>query len=253
MKNRAIITLLLLFVFSTPSFCTINILWDTTHGCVPGYTPSSISGNYQELVILLESNDMNLDRLSTGLSASTLAGYNAAVIAAPCVYNSSYTPEEITALQNFVSAGGGLLILGDYIYSNYNDLAQSFGFSFGPGTLPDYEIVTSAFNTHPIVENVTDIYMLYAAEMTLAENSDALVYDAHGNPVVAENLIGNGRVIAMSDSSLWLNLNPDAEIDQADNRQFALNVFEYLGTVPEPATCMLMGFGAFFLSRRQRR
>jgi uncharacterized repeat protein (TIGR01451 family) len=119
------------------------IAFDETHSpscCAPGYyTTSDI---YADWVNLLEAWGFTVTTLTQGpITYEVLQPYCAVVIAEPTV---DYSDAENAAIQQYVDAGGGLLVLGEWgpfatgaIFPVVNELATPFGMSFNDDTVRD--------------------------------------------------------------------------------------------------------------------
>ena len=108
-----------------------NVLWDLSHGVYSSYEPA---GRYSNLVSLLSTSGFSIDANASGVLALDLNDYDIIVICLGSAWDSAYSTEEVTAITNFVSNGGGLLILGDGAGSpnaNINPLAQAYGTTLG--------------------------------------------------------------------------------------------------------------------------
>lgn len=180
-----------------------------------------------------------------------------AVVLSP---ESSYDERERAAVRRFVRQGGTLLVAEDF-GPNGNRLLRGVGararfdgnllrddrnYQNGP-SLP----TTSAVGDHPYATNVDVLGLNYATVITdnetnrvdapnvtdatvLAESSPYAYLDGNGNerlddhetlassPVVTVEPVGTGRVIAVSDPSIFIN----TMVDRQDNRAFARNLYE---------------------------
>lgn len=261
MKNQIFFVLVVLILASaSPSYAAVDILWDTSHGCFSNdYKPSLYGGYYQQLMLLLEGNGMNLDTTSAGFSESTLSGYEIAVIAAPCAASSTYTLTEIATLQSFVFSGGGLLILADAsgVTSRYAPVVEGFGASLGD--LLFNPVSVSDFTPNSIFDNVGGLSMYYAAAIDTGSAFTSLARTAAGDTIAAGRIYGQGRVIILGDSTLWTYNAYDNPpyLTIPDNSQFALNVFTCLADsswtpVPEPVTCLILAMGVALTLRKRR-
>ncbi len=245
----------LIGIFLSASAFSATILWDTSHGVAGSgaYRPSRYSGYYQDFTNDLYDAGFTLTTTPTGFVSADLSATDILVVASPCAMNSQYSVAEITKIADFVSAGGGLLILGDQFYSTVEPVAGRFGFSFASSYISPNDVYTSSLvATHPAFENIDQIY-LYAAEEVSGPGIIAR-QELTDKGLVAASLFGNGRVVAIGDSTLWTNLT-DHSYDHADNAQFALNVFTHLADttyIPEPATLVLLLTGAVALRGRRR-
>ena len=242
-----------------------TVLWDTSHGVADlsnggGYQPS---GHYSDLKDLLElpANGFTVNT-EAGFTDDNLATADVAVVCITSAYTSSYTTTQANALADFVDDGGGLLIIGAHPFlpggnTNIQIVADKFGITLAASgdtyTYLEGNPTLEALE-HPVFAGFTetdDIYIPLSGEMTIDENSFALAQD----PTTEEILIaganyGTGRVIALGDFNMFAISTVVNGLDQDENRDFAVNTFEWLA-VPEPATILLMATG-FALLRRRR-
>ena len=114
-----------------------NILWDTSHGVYLDFSPS---GWYSELAAAVTAQGFTVDENNSGVLNLNLSNYEIIVVNVTSAWNSAYSSAEVTAIQNFVNGGGGLLIMGDNAdpivpNSNVNPVAQIFGTTVGLSTI----------------------------------------------------------------------------------------------------------------------
>lgn len=168
--------------------------------------------------------DLNEDEFT----ADELKNYDIVIITNP---GEDFTDEEISALQEYVKNGGGLLVTGNWYryvyYHTLNDLVSAFGITFNDDELMDDDVNTGApyfplvgeFNEHPATRFLTSESQLYYNGDTLEIAGDAVwlirgyessyAVDEDGNtvkekgskPVVAAAAeFGNGRVVVYGSS-----------------------------------------------------
>jgi len=262
MKNRfneiSISIVLACTVFALPSSseATYSVLWDTSHGVVGDYHPDT-GGQYEDMANSL-GIEFTVTTTASGFTSATLLGVDVAVISAPTSKDSAYTSTEVTDLANFVSAGGGLLIMSDssatpntYI----QPVATEFDITLGVLNLDPLGVTLSNFADHPVfdeVEIISSIYFYSGSELGVSGDAYGIAWqDTTDKIAIAANeSYGSGRVIVLGDSTLWIN-NGSHELLEADNLEFALNTFTHLA-VPEPATIILAGAGAVAVAGRRR-
>ncbi len=151
-------------------------------------------------------------------------------------------PAEIEAVDAFVRAGGGLLVLGeteqDKYGNNVNELLGRFGIEVANCTVQDYEhhreapswvlaqLDPARDGEHAdVLARVREVCFYRAGALRLADGAlpiartypTASVPDA---PLAAIGHAGKGRVAALADSDLF----GDDCIDDLDNRQLWLNL-----------------------------
>lgn len=148
--------------------------------------------------------------------------------------------DEISAIKEFVTEGGGLVVLGETEQSKYGnnfaELTEEFGITFKNETIQDPEHnlkgvptwIKGIFNTnheHDLGFQVEEVAFYRAgvlevqgtAHVIATSSRTALPADA---PIVAANKFGNGRVIVLADSDVF----GDDSIEELANKNFWLNI-----------------------------
>jgi hypothetical protein len=246
MKKLIAISVVYICVVMTSAVQAKSVLWDTSHGVSFNYEPS---GSFQPLVQNLALNGFSVNTTSRGFLVDDPAGYNVIVVCSISAWDTVYSSAEVARIRNFVNSGGGLLITGentDCPNSNIQPVASAFGVSLGLSYIkPDDTYITN-LAPHPIFDGINEIYMRAAGEISAVSPSMELAwYGSQG--LVAAGTYGNGRIVAYGDSNIFTA----DYYNQADNRQFSINTFEYLAA-PEPGTIALLAFGGLSLLRRKR-
>lgn len=181
-----------------------------------------------------------------------------------------YTQTEVDRIERFVRAGGTLVVAEDY-RPHANDLLSGIGASARVDGRPLYDTRnydrTAAFpevtptDSSPATEGVETVVFNHG---TVVEPGDAtpllttssyayLDDDGDGEldddeslasrPVATTEPVGSGRVVVVSDPSVFVN----AMLERGDNRQFARNLlgptvlldYSHAGGVPPLATVVL--------------
>ena len=188
------------------------LLFDQTHFCEPIAYFTALRG-------VLTSLGYVVDTLTTSpLTASALAGYDVLVLPDP---KSSYTPAERLAIQSFVSAGHGLLLVGDSGYSTYTDITSFAGISWTSG---GYSGVTYDIVSHDVTEGVTSVYLPSPGREVIAgSHATSLIRDRLGDHVLVVSETP-GRVAAFSDDYAFENW----DLNTSDNQLLATNLIEWL-------------------------
>jgi thermitase len=178
---------------------------------------------YSEWVANLNIRGYAVDTYSAGfITPDVLAGYDIFVIPAAI---SNYLADEISAIQNFVIDGGGLLVIGDYQPTFYTNLTSFAGitwaFYYGwSGTT--YNIIP-----HDVTEGVGAVYFDFPlSELFVNSPAEGLILDGStdSHVMLAVSEVGAGRVISISDQETVDNLN----IGNADNLRLANNMIDWL-------------------------
>jgi PKD repeat protein len=248
---------------------TVKVAFDETHNEIFSIDPNA-KYSYSKFASLLEDRGYEVKTLnSSQITSEKLNNYSIFVIPAP---TKPFDANEITAIREFVSTGGNLLLInewgGDFRQgSNLNDLSKSFGISFNNDTVndptnnfhntPSYVLIHE-FRGHYITKDINEF--LYPAGCSLvATNSIAWADDDSYTtlpniPLVkskAEKELGNiavlaatnferGRVVCIGDGDFCDDLDVDgngrANIEGYDNKKLALNIMEWLsrGAINEP-------------------
>jgi len=194
-----------------------HILFDQTHG-----TDSIIY--YSIWVTDLTERGYVVDaHTSAPITPTVLAGYMALVI--PQAHD-LYGLDELSAIQNFVIEGGGLLVIGDDAPSVYTDLTGFSGISWVSGGVSG---ITTDITPHEVTCGVTSVYLdAPIAEMIVSGCAEDLVRDPAGGIMLAVSE-QPGRVIGFADEgSLW-----DYGITWEDNLRLADNMIDWLVVRPE--------------------
>ena len=162
--------------------------------------------------------------------------------------------EEILAIQEFVSNGGGLLVLGENEQAkygnNFNELISRYGIKLSNETVQDpaknFKDVASwpkpefptlllsdfRFMVHEVVLYRTGTLELasgFSGEVFLRTSESALPAQA---PVAAAIRDGNGQVVVIADSDIF----GDDSINDLDNAKLLLNVLGFLALGSQQAS-----------------
>jgi hypothetical protein len=171
------------------------------------------------------------------LDATTLQGADVVVLAHPSepkweatvgTGSPVLTDAELGALEAFVAAGGGLVVLGeseqDKYGNNLNMLLARFGIAIEHDTVQDYERNLNATPSWiraelgrgergaagDLLAGVSDACFYRAGTLTVADAADAQVLartarsaSTPGTPLAVAVRHGSGRVVALADSDLF--------------------------------------------------
>jgi hypothetical protein len=197
------------------------------------------------------TNDIGAD-----FSASDIVGSQLVILSAV----SSYTSEQLSALDSYVDSGGRLVLASDGQYfeayqAAENAVLTSLGSSivnvdgaYDPET-SSYPVTTDIASS-PFTAGVGSIEYAYTSAET---GGDILVTGLSGQGIVSEQAIGSGYVFAISD----INLQEGLSDPSVGNGQLFLNFANAsaISAAPEPSSWFLMlaGIGVLGLMLRHAR
>jgi hypothetical protein len=190
------------------------ILVDSGHGNADTFN------NYYEYLYSLKYPCTFID---SEITSAKLAQYNVFITARA---TSSYSASELTAIENFVSSGGGLLVIGDDEPTVYNDLTDYAGITWNTPRGVGQNLTN--INPHNTTENVFELRfespnlvleVLSPAEEVVLDNGIM-----NERPLVAAAEYDKGRLVAITDDNSF----DDGSLDFVDNRQFGENVIFWL-------------------------
>lgn len=180
------------------------------------------------------------------------ANQTTAVILSP---TERYEQPSVDRLQRFLAEGGTLIVASDF-GSQTNPLLEALGVDTRiDGRLlrdehryyrgPELPVATQV-TASPVTANVSRLTLNHASALTTGPNSTVLVntsgfayFDGNQNdqldatevlrerPVVVAESVGDGRVIVLSDASVFIN----SMLTAPDNRRFARNLVTGADTV----------------------
>jgi hypothetical protein len=199
-----------------------SVLWDLTHGVYLGYEPG---GSYSSLTALLNSAGYTVDTTAAGVNNVDLFNYDLLVVSLGSNWYSAYTVPEVAAIDAFVHAGGGLLIMCDNPATpngNVNPVALEFGTTCGGAALNLLPLTD--FAAHPVFAGVSQVEFATGGELAASSPSGLVAFDSDGKAGVALAEAAAGRVAVVGDFNLWDN----SYLAEASNQRFAENVFHWL-------------------------
>jgi hypothetical protein len=239
-----------------PKAKNLRILFDYAHGEILNLEDSE----YKPLKNLLKSMEcVILGNEENRISAEMLHNIDVLVIGSPV--ESYFVSQEISAIIDFVSAGGNLLVMsevGILQKNNLNDLMKHFGLYFENTTLRSDKntetnsiIMIANIVEHAITKNVKKIMVggcstirtvkakgsmdvILSGEDTWVEvydeihnkwlkNTDVLV------PIVSISIYGQGRIAAFGDVDIF-GTNPMFGLNALDNKQLVQNLIMWFHT-----------------------
>lgn len=194
-------------------------LWDTM---------TSYPDYMSDMRNLLEMSGYTFDKLygkaSGNLTTARLSGYDMLIILSP---DFNYTAPEITVVQNWVNAGGGLVVLGESPRFTFAEPTQQINFLMSELNMQiadtDSDSSTGLFALIPLSEGC--VSAPYSANGFVNYSGDAfqITYE-DSNTIIAGTHYGAGRAILAADMNFACNL----EIASVVNTNFVSNVANWL-------------------------
>ncbi|TXT57574.1 MAG: hypothetical protein BAJATHORv1_10276 [Candidatus Thorarchaeota archaeon] len=231
---------------SAQTFTGAKILFDEAHTKNGSalWTP----GNASLFSALLTENGHESDtNFENDLDSTLLSNYDILVLFFPQI---SLKSSEVTAIEDFVENGGGLLLVGidnqttSWLYTpeHLNSISESFGITFN---LDEWSGTANDFDDHQVMQGVSSIHsnseQHSACSLSLSGSATSVaLYD--GNSIVAVSSSGSGRVVAVGTLAPFLMYNEKVNLLESryDHHQFSLNVIDWLSgnahrtaTIPE--------------------
>ena len=207
-----------------------DVLWDLTHGVVFGYEPASF---YSDVVGMLAANGYVTTTTDAGIHNIDLSSYEIIVIALGSAWYSVYTAAEVQAVQDFVAAGGGVLVMSentDCPNENINPITQAFGVTCGVSFPNPLDLFFTDFAAHQIFDGVTTVYFRAAGELSASAPGIPLAWTDAGEEMIAS--VEPCRMLVTGDANFCDN--DCMATGGAQNEQFILNIFECLATGTSP-------------------
>jgi hypothetical protein len=229
-----------------------SIVFDAGHG--EEVTPEE--NDVSQLRTLLQTNGFKLTTLHNAITPASLKPHRVCVLGNPL--GSTFSQKEIAAVETYVKAGGGLLVIsGATIFGKGGDkarktnlaaIAQHFGLGFSekaiqrsPGRADadtagtaDAFVATLAAQ-HPLSQGVLHLQFASGTAVTPGTTSHTLfrIGDASAAPaVVVADTYGKGRVLALGGSTPFFN----AYIGNLDHEVFLVRSFRWLADLPPTAS-----------------
>ncbi len=211
-----------------------RIVYDLTH--YPNFVVDSWdppvyneSGGYAILRDALVSRGYTFDKLypstSGNLTDANLAPYDVLIELLPMAV---FSASEKNVVANWVNSGKGLLASGDNVgYAQRADsrLNDLLSFTHMKMNLTLDGLNSVAYHTvHPTVEGCTGLSFAAPGLINYSSPAQPIWGNSARNIVAAGETCGKGRVILLSD----INFLEDSFIGSADNKQYGINLFNWL-------------------------
>ncbi len=238
------------YVFKSPHYLSSSfagekvILFDDTKDETAGNADWVIDGAYSDWADALKKQGFTVRELSGWkISASDLQGVSVFVIPEP---QDPFTAGEAKAIKDFVNKGGGLIIISDHSgadrnHSGYDAVSvfdgtlntKDFGIYFDRDKISQHPITDLNKKDFPqIFKGVNAIGIWGGATMTLSGNAKVLANSYEG-PVVAASVYGDGKIVAIGDSSVFDDGSGDPgdklydNWDDYNDAEFGVNIVNW--------------------------
>jgi thermitase len=194
------------------------IAFDQTHGTDYVGSYSTWVRSLVEKGYVVETNNIS------PITPDTLARCDVFIIPQA---SAPYTTDELTAIQDFVFGGGGLLVIGDDYPYIYSDLTRFAGITWTGGGASG---ITIDITSHPVTAGVSSVYLSAPiAVMYVTDGAQDLVRDPVGGIMLAVSDLSSGKVLGFADEDSLR----DYSIGQEDNLRLADNMLDWLSiTIP---------------------
>jgi hypothetical protein len=204
----------------------------------------------------------------TSFNVGDLVGLDGLIIKQPFSSAAGFTSSEIMAIQSFVSAGGGLLVIAEggtgseSGLPSLNNLVAPYGGTFSSSVTSGTGLTITGFVSHPIRSGLTSIGVDSQRQLTISSPAIDLTTQSGDNDALAavNGVPMSGNVVMLSDSSIWADAGSgsDRPITFGSNQLLLQNVTTFITTpIPEPGSLVLAGIGVVSIvgdgGRRRRR
>ncbi len=219
------------------------VLFDNTKDETAGNADWTIDGAYSDWADALKSAGFTVQSLNSGsITSSVLQNVNVLVIPEP---QDTFSSDEIKAIEDFVSNGGGLVFIADHSGSDRNNNGHDsphifnqsfkdnngdpyFGFTFNYDNFSEHPITNVDHTIYPeLTDGVNSIGEWGASSIKISNVTavKGVIFKSDGTPVVVGAEIGAGRVAAIGDSSPFDDGTPDSQ-NQHDNLYDGWNEYD---------------------------
>ena len=194
---------------------SLAILWDDTHDSAAEIVPDELSGQYSEFAtyVVADGHSMvELDGIPGDLTAAVLDDYDVLMVFDA---EAEFTIDEVTAIQDFVTAGGLLFVAGDrpgaFSRASHNSLLAPYGVTFTTvdlidGTNLNPALDLSVFVADPLTAGLTAVDFFSSGTLAVVGPGTKVL----GRTAAPGSHIGyaygsNGAVVVIADADNWSN------------------------------------------------
>lgn len=227
------------------------VLFDATHAQTAGNADWVITGAFSSFADTLRHHGYRVTSNDRGeIDAQKLSGIKVLVVPEP---NTRFTPGEIAAITAFVKNGGGLFAISDHDGADrngdgwdavkiWNELTPAWGIRMAKDKHSE-DPLTGAVPGGVLTSNVTKLGCWSGCSLELSPPAKAeFMFGKQngGGAYIATTTVGNGRVVAIGDSSPFDDGTGDPhdklyngyDNPKYDIPQFALNAVNWLAGRP---------------------
>lgn len=192
-----------------------KILYDRTH------SEYGISGFSYLIDDMINAGGVITENYTTPVTADVLRSYD--VLWVNCCGYTNWSEDELTAVSNWLAAGGSLFLSGGNSPAS-TTLANWFDIYYIPGSY--VWGVTTNIQPHPTTEGINEVYLDFAPNVLIyPQSAEVLVYDQTNNPIAIAQEQNSGRIVVVTSYSF-----SNSYINYNDNRTFAMNIIEWLAS-----------------------
>jgi len=202
-----------------------KILIDQTHEELPEYALT-------DYISSLQAAGHVVDTLTSGpVTEMALSGYNVFLVILPKVIFSS---GEVSAIVSFVSNGGGLYLVGNYVpecVDPLNSIAINFGVTFNSGDTLGWQTITD-ITSHPVTLDV-DSFHIWASDPLdpVTSPSVSLAWASGGETVLAVTEYLSVKVVFFDDATPLHNSYWTENLSE-DDIELQMNIIAWLCQPP---------------------
>jgi hypothetical protein len=194
------------------------------------------AGGFSQLGGMLEALGNRLATIQEPLTAKSLKGVDSLIVVDPDTPQETanpqyFTPAEIAAVEQWVSNGGRLVLLGNdkgnAEFEHFNQLAARFGIRFVEAKYVDAQ-GKSKLKLKPVAgqsvfHESSEFYGVDLAPLEVRNSAAQVLMSDNNTPMMALVMHGKGAVLALGDPWLY-----NEYIGSSDNRRMGLDLFRYL-------------------------
>jgi unsaturated rhamnogalacturonyl hydrolase len=192
------------------------------------------NGGYSQLGAVIQGLGGELRTVRELIAAKTLRGVDVLIIADPDTPAEAAGPKyiaagEIVAVEQWVSAGGRLVLLGNdkgnAEFERFNQLAARFGIEFVETIYRDADGKSKLNLTSqsPVLGAGLTAYLVDVAPLKVSSKKSETLLSDGNTPIMALVRHGAGLVVALGDPWIY-----NEYINSKDNHRMAENLFRFL-------------------------